>query len=273
MYEIITETLSISGVSILLGRGVCNARCSHCAGMIHRKTSPLHDNIPDLVVLEKILRLCHARGAKSFSVSSAGEPTLSPIAVTETLRLVDRLAKESILYDRVNLYTNGIRIGRNEEFAKEYLSLWQSLGLKWLYITIHSANEEENALFYGVKKYPQIQKIINRSHEAGLLVRANVVLSKKNVAKAEQFKELVQTLQTIGVDAVSAWPIRTDDDREDVLLIPDERELRAMKQWVSSRTSRDIPVRILTKKDHEKYALGEKLTLFPNGVLSNTWCN
>jgi len=45
-----------------------------------------------------------------------------------------------------------------------------------------------------------------------------------------------------------------------------------MGEWVKNQDPKD-KIKLLREKSKVAYQSGQKLTLFPNGILSNTWCN
>jgi hypothetical protein len=112
---------------------------------------------------------------------------------------------------------------------------------------------------------------VSRIHDADLSMRANLVLSKRTIGTSEEFVHTVGRLRGIGVDYISAWPIRDQDDKVDRRLSPSEEELDKMEDWIE-RNGRN-EVRLLREKSKIAYTSGRKLTLFPDGTLSNTWCN
>jgi molybdenum cofactor biosynthesis enzyme MoaA len=266
-------TSNVRSLSLFVGTGECNGNCKHCAGRIHRGYAPKEDGIIDSSLIEKTLRECYSQGARSLSISSSGEPTLSPLSVTKTLELVDSLKEDGIAYSPINLYSNGIRIGKDLIFCDDYLLRWNDLGLKWIYITVHNTNEKKNAEIYGVKEYPSLKVIVNRIHYNDIFVRANIVLSKENIGTLERFVETVNNLREIGFNAISAWPIRNEDDQLDEKSCPDVEGLDKIADWIEKNQSDKCKLRILTEKHRELYVTGQKLTLFPSGKLSNSWCN
>lgn len=261
----------LRSLSLFVGTGECNGRCKHCAGIPLRKYAPKKDGIVDEDLIYRTIRECYDKGARSLSISSSGEPTLSPLAVTKTLRLVNGCREEGIGFSPINLYSNGIRIGEDSDFCKKYLGLWKELGLTHVYVTVHNVDEKKNARIYGIESYPSLKLILDRIHNANLLMRANLVLSKGTIGSFEEFVFTSEHLRKIGVDFISAWPIRTLDDRVDYERGPSEEELDKMEEWI--RETGDVGVRLLREKSKVRYERGEKLTLFPNGSLTNNWCN
>lgn len=259
----------VNSLSIFVGSPECNAHCAHCAGITHRKYAPKEDGIISEDLISKTIKDCYEKGARYLSISSSGEPTLSPVSVTKVLELVYGYKKEGIEYSPVNLYSNGIRIGKDKEFCDAYLGLWRNYGLTAIYVTVHDIDEKKNAKIYGIENYPDLRLILSRIHNADLLMRANLVLSKRAICTLEKFVSTVDYLKEIGVDFISAWPIRGKDDKLDQNLSPLEEELNKMEIYAENNKN----IRLLQENSRIAYKTGKKLTLFPDGTLSSTWCN
>ncbi len=275
MYEINKKesTGSLKSLSLFVGTGECNAYCAHCAGAPLRKYAPTEDGIIDQELIYRTIKKCYEQGARSLSISSSGEPTLSPVAVTKVLQLIHKCRNEKIEFSPINLYSNGIRIGTDKDFCDTYLPKWKSYGLTTVYVTIHDVDEEKNAKIYGVESYPNLDTIISRIHEANLLMRGNLVLSRKTIDTAEKFVSTVGYLKEIGADLISAWPIKGMDNKINPELSPLEAELDKMEKWVEENQDYKNKIRLLREKSRIRYETGQKLTLFPDGTLSNRWCN
>ena len=260
----------INSLGIFIGTGFCNGRCKHCAGVPLRKYAPKNDGLIDKELISRTIIDCYKKGARSITISSSGEPTLSPLAVTKLLYLLKELNNENIVFDKINLYTNGIRIGIDKKFSDEYLPKWKYLGLTHIYLTVHNIDEKKNAEIYGVKYYPSLKLIIKRIKVADLILRVNLVLSKYTINNLSSFKKTALYLTKIGADSISAWPIRGLDDKRDKRLSPSNFELVRIHRWVKQN---NLNIRLLLDSNRSDYALGKKLTLFPNGILSSSWCN
>ena len=262
--------MELNSLSLFVGTAECNAQCGHCAGVPLRKYAPSEDGILDENLINQTIRSCYNQGARYLSISSSGEPTLSPLSVTKTLELVNEC--KDVGFSPINIYSNGIRIGEDKDFCDTYLPLWKNLGLTTFYITVHDIDEKKNAKIYGIENYPSLNSVLSRIHDNDLSMRANLVLSKKTIHNADKFISTVEYLKNIGVDCVSAWPIRNDEDQVDPKLSPLETELDKMGEWVKNQDPKD-KIKLLREKSKVAYQSGQKLTLFPNGILSNTWCN
>lgn len=257
----------VNSLAIFVGTGKCNACCSHCAGEIHRKYAPKNDGVINEDLIYRTIRDCYMKGARYLSLTSSGEPTLSPLSVTKVLGLAHKLKEEGMGYSNIHLYSNGIQIGKSKSFSSHYLPKWKEYGLDSIYTTIHDTNEKRNAEIYGIKNYPRLELVLSRIHDAGLLMRANLVLTKKTIGTLEKLISTVGSLKHLGVDNISAWPVRGTDDKLDLILSPSNEELDKMSEWAEGNG-----VRLLRENSRIVYETGKKLTLFPDGTLSNTWC-
>jgi molybdenum cofactor biosynthesis enzyme MoaA len=273
MYEIADKGENLKSLSIFVGTGNCNANCQHCAGLPFRKDSPKQDGDINKELIYETVKKCYKLGARRLSISSSGEPTLSPISITKTLELIHDCEQEGIQFNPINLYSNGIRIGEDKAFTKTCLPLWKDLGLTTVYLTIHNINEKKNAKIYGVKNYPNLKLIISRIKNAKLAIRANLVLSKNTINTFKDFEITVKHLNSMGVENVSAWLIRDSEDKVDKNLSPDKKEIYKIKQWIKKNKVEDKIRLLVGKKSRQVYQKGEKLTLFPDGTLTNIWCN
>ena len=102
-------------------------------------------------------------------------------------------------------------------------------------------------------------------------MRANLVLNKDTIGRFDKFTSTVDKLIRMGADYISAWPIRGIDDKPSLELGPDNDELRKMQLWIDENNY-GKKIRLLTEETRELYRTGKKLTLFPDGTLSSTWC-
>lgn len=262
---------TLESLSLFVGTGECNGRCNHCAGKVHRKYAPKEDGVVNENLFYETLNSSYEQGARHLSLSSSGEPTLSPESVTKTLKLVHDLREEKIEYSPITLYSNGIRIGEDKEFCDTYLRLWKTYGLTTIYLTVHDIDERENARIYNIEKYPNLETVIRRIQNADLNVRANIILSKDIMNSYEKFTTTVNYLNNLGVTSISAWPIRNMQDELDAESAIPESELGKIREWVKEQTL-DIKIKLMDETSRTLYLSGKKLTLFPDGKLSGTWC-
>jgi hypothetical protein len=80
---------------------------------------------------------------------------------------------------------------------------------------------------------------------------------------------MVVGLENLGVDKISAWGVRDDEDKLDLVLAPNEGELDLIEDWLKVNNKK---VSLHRENSQLKYKENKKLTLFPDGTLSNTWC-
>lgn len=267
------EINRLKSLGLFIGTGECNANCKDCAGKVHRKFASKQDGIVDYNLIWKTLTECYAKGARSLSLTSSGEPTLSPHAVSGVLELVNQCAGKGMKFSPVNLYSNGIRIGEDEEFCEHFLPYWKSLGLNRIYVTVHDVDEKRNAELYGIESYPLLGNIISKIHKNGLRMRANLVLRKGAIFTLEDFVRNVEDLMGLGVDSISAWPIRGMNDEVDLEKSPSKIELDKIEKWIQGYDKYVGKVKLDVDGNRKQYYSGSKLTLFPDGTLTNKWCN
>jgi molybdenum cofactor biosynthesis enzyme MoaA len=173
----------IYSVSALVGNGACNANCSFCAGKYLRK-----DAKEDLLYhrnLETAIKLSARYGGWSLSLTSSGEVTCDPDALTRALQTYQKCASQGAYFPNVNLFTNGILLG-NEEFCNKYLDIWRELGLTNIALSIHAVDEKEQAKVYGLKEYPKLEAIVSNIEEHGIGVRGTLLLRKGGVDDANK---------------------------------------------------------------------------------------
>src|SRR3989338_6966965 len=152
----------IYSVSALVGNGSCNGNCSFCAGKYLRKQKKDESNYSKN--LEASIKLSARYGGWSLSLTSSGEPTCDPDAVTRALDVYQKCANQGAYFPNVNLFTNGILLG-DKEFCARYLPLWKERGLTNVAISIHSVDEEEQAKVYHLKSYPKLKTIVENIDE------------------------------------------------------------------------------------------------------------
>ncbi len=198
----------IYSVSALTGNGACNADCSFCAGKYLRpeaNTDKIYEKN-----LESAIKLSARYGGWSLSLTSSGEPTCDPEALTHALEIYDKCAKEGAYFPNVNLFTNGILLG-DKDFCNKYLDRWRELGLNNIAVSIHSVDEKEQANIYGVKEYPELESIVENAEDHGLGVRATLLLRRGGVDKAKEYARSVDEVIRKGIKNITSWPIGNPD--------------------------------------------------------------
>lgn len=266
----------IDGISILVGTAECNANCKWCAGKQHRKQAPKYDGMLDEKRLRDTLDYCADLGCRYITLTGSGEPTLSPISVSMALRVIKEYKQKDIVFDPVNLYTNGIRIGQDEQFCRKYLKMWYYFGLTSIYVSVYSADTTLNAEAFGVSEYPEFKTIFRRIKEYDFKLRVSVILKKGNTDTKEKFQALCDTFFALGVDNVSAWPLKNSDDSISSQA-PDTEHLLDIQKFALQHSpiaigNVDRTIRVLLGDKKSKQMLGKKIALFQNGEISDIWC-
>lgn len=199
----------IYSVSALVGSKACNGNCSFCAAKDLRKDAPENNKMP--CTFKPALKLSARYGGWSLSLTSSGEPTCSPEAVTNALKDYQEVAQEGAYFPNVNLFTNGILFG-NDEFCKKYLPVWKKLGLTAVAVSIHELTEKGQAKIYGLKEYPRFTKIFNNIKKYDLQVRATVLLRKGGIDNPNTYQTSIEMLRNAGVENITSWPIGNPDN-------------------------------------------------------------
>lgn len=218
----------IYSVSALVGSGACNGNCEFCAGKYLRpqaQDSPIYWKN-----LEAAIKLSARYGGWSLSLTSAGEPTVDPEAVTKAMEVYDRCAQQGAYFPNVNLFTNGILFG-DREYCQKWLPLWKKLGLTNVAVSIHSTNLAEQAQAYGLKTYPEFGKIFNNIWGQGMGVRCTLLLRKGGVDSAQTYQKAIQDLFCLGVDNITSWPVGNPDGSRNQYTLS-RRGLSSIRWWL-----------------------------------------
>jgi len=220
----------IYSVSALVGNGTCNGHCAFCAGAYLRpqaKENPLYDKN-----LEAAIKLSARYGGWSLSLTSSGEVTCDPDALTKALKIYDKCAKQGAYFPNVNLFTNGILFG-DEKFCDKYLDQWRELGLNNIAVSIHSVDEKEQARVYGLDSYPKLETIVANVEKHGLGVRGTLLLRKEGVDTAKKYAAAVNTLISKGINNITSWPIGNPDGSRNEFT-PSRLGLLGIEWWLRS---------------------------------------
>jgi len=198
----------IYSVSALVGNGACNAKCDFCSGAYLRpeaKENKLYDKN-----LEVAIKLSARYGGWSLSLTSSGEPTCNPEALTKALEIYQKCAQQGAYFPNVNLFTNGILFG-NEDFCDVYLDTWRELGLNNIAVSIHDVDEKEQARVYNIDDYPNLETIVSNVEKHGLGVRGTLLLRNGGVDNYKKYEKSVKTLIEKGIDNITSWPVGNPD--------------------------------------------------------------
>jgi MoaA/NifB/PqqE/SkfB family radical SAM enzyme len=218
----------IYSVSALVGDGTCNANCGFCAGKYLRPQAgenSLYDKN-----LEAAIKLSARYGGWSLSLTGSGEPTCDPESLTRALRIYQKCAQQGAYFPNVNLFTNGILFG-DEGFCDRHLDTWRELGLNNVAVSIHSADEREQAEVYRTRSYPALEKIVGNVQKHGLGVRGTLLLRRNGVDNSEKYEGAVKTLINKGINNITSWPIgKPDGTRTEHT--PSKWNLFGIRRWL-----------------------------------------
>ena len=202
----------IYSVSALVGSNKCNAACKFCAARELRVDAPVvADEFQKMpITYDAALKLSARYGGWSLSLTSSGEPTCSPNAVTEALERYQECAKQGAYFPNVNLFTNGLRLG-NHDFNEKWLPKWKSLGLTAIAVSIHDVDNIGQALAYNVPDYPSLSFIFREIRSYGLQARATLLLRNGAIDNPYMYKHALDSLREYGCENVTSWCVGNPD--------------------------------------------------------------
>ena len=273
----------IYSVSALVGNGVCNANCDFCAGKYLRPQAKENANYSKN--LEAAIKLSARYGGWSLSLTGSGEPTCDPDSLTDALKIYQKCAREGAYFPNVNLFTNGILFG-DSDFCENYLPSWKELGLTNIALSIHSADEKEQAKAYNLIDYPEFTKIISNVHEYGLGIRGTLLLRKNGVDNSKKYERVVNVLINKGLDNLTSWPVGNPDGTKNEFT-PSKLNIFGIKRWLHNNAKLchghewgggvyDYKGNILritdyvTKHDPKKDFV-RQLVVFQDGTVAYSW--
>lgn len=287
MIDILKEVCieKVYSVSALVGNGDCNANCDFCSGKYLREEakneSPRHFS-----QLETAIKLSARYGGWSLSLTSSGETTCDPDAVTKALEVYKKCADQGAFFPNANLFTNGIKFA-DEDFCREYLDRWRELGLTNIALSIHDVYEHGQARAYNLKKYPDFKQIIGNIRKHALGVRGTLLLRKGGVDNPTRYAGAIDTLTNhLEIDNITSWPVGNPDGSRNSYT-PSKVGLWGIQRWLRKNAImchghvwgggvfdyKGSLVRItdyVTKHDPKKDYV-RQLVVFQNGTIAYSW--
>ena len=225
----------IYSVSVLVGSDQCNGNCSFCSGRYLRDQAQADGDVPRN--LEAALRLSSKYGGWSVSITSSGEPTLSPNSITNVLKTMRDLRSEGVSFPFVNLFTNGITMA-DDEFVDKWLPLWKDLGLTAIAVSVHGVDEQKQVEAYGLKHYPSFHKIFDNIRRHGLVPRATLLLRKGGVDDAVEYERACDRLiDHYDLKMITSWPLAKPDGSR-ASFTPSRLGLLGIRWWLFRNAKR-----------------------------------
>ena len=237
----------IYSVSAVIGNGACNGNCPFCAGTYLRPqaldVSPLYwKNYASAI------KLCARYGGWSLSLTSSGEPTCDPRAITKALDVYSECAAQGAYMPNVNLFTNGILLG-DRDYCNKWLPEWKRLGLTNIAISVHSVDRWRQGAAYGINKpfpehmsfippeahgYPKFEDIFANVRMHGIGVRTTLLLRKGEVDSWFTYRDSVKALIRMGSDNITSWPVGLPDGSRSEYT-PSRWGLASIRLWLRSQ--------------------------------------
>jgi len=187
---------------------MCNFRCQHC---YQRADRPL----PGELTLEEKLNLIEQldRAGVAAVAISGGEPTIHP----HFHRVVKELADRGI---HTSVATNGWTFADMEELKKTV-----ELGLKYVEVSIDSANPEKHDRFRGIPgAWEHATKALENAVELGISHGMATVMDRETFGEIDDLLDLAENLGVKRVIFFNLVPTGRAEDMMKVDLSPEERE-------------------------------------------------
>jgi len=156
--------------------------------------------------LKKAIQLAERGGVTNVLITGKGEPTLYPEHVTAYMNhLVDR-------FPFIELQTNGsiLEMDRYQRFSVPgLLEQWAGLGMTTVMISNVGYKEDLNQQIYFPRhaEWIDLQKVVDRVHEAGMIVRYTTVGIKGGIDSLVELEWLLRYTSAIGIDQVTWRPV------------------------------------------------------------------
>lgn len=219
---------NIYSVSAVIGSSACNGNCKFCAGKYLRaeaNTTPQYWKN-----YETAIKLCARLNGWSLSLTSSGEPTCDPNAVTKALEVYTKCANEGAYFPNVNLFSNGILFA-DSEFCEQWLARWRELGLTNIAVSIHSTNNAKQAEAYGLTHYPEFKTIFENIKKYGIGLRCTLLLRKGEVDNATRYRDAVRALIAMGANNITSWSVGNPDGTRNEFT-PSRLGLLSIRLWL-----------------------------------------
>lgn len=204
--------MKIQTFTVVSGNAACNAACPFCVSkMTGIKAIGFKPTKVNWRNFEKACRIAQINNITTVLMTGKGEPTLFPDQITDYLKHLQRYD-----FPILELQTNALLFGEQEEKYDKYLREWFELGLSVISISIVHYDPEKNRANYvpGKKEYIDLEKVIRKLHEIGYSVRFSVILTRGAIDTPKEAEILVKKSAEWGVEQVSLRPVAAPEESE-----------------------------------------------------------
>lgn len=203
-------------MSLVAGTAACNARCPFCVSKMTGNfcATDMPEQKLNYRNLDKAIQLAQAGGVTNVIITGKGEPLLYPGQVYDYMMKLDNM------FPFVELQTNGIVIERGllngwNGSVASYLKALYDFGLTTIAISNCGFDAELNDKIYTPHlegKWIDLKKVVDRIHDAGLVVRYTTVGIKDGIDTVEKLERLAEFCKTMGIDQLSWRPVAQTSD-------------------------------------------------------------
>lgn len=198
---------------------MCNLKCKHCYQKADRPT-------PDELTLNEkldVIRQLDEAGVAAVAFSG-GEPTIHP-----DFPIVLKAAADAGMYTA--LATNGIRLA-----DRKYAEKLRKLGLRYVEISVDSADPDKHDAFRGVKgAWKKTVQGVKNAVELGFSTAIATTVTKINL---DEISDIIDLAEELGVERVVFFnfiPVGRGKDLVELDLTPEEREELLRKLYLENQ--------------------------------------
>lgn len=170
----------------------CMLKCRHCSSMASETGNIMKYSEQDMARLLKSIN-----GPKEVFLTG-GEPLLY-----ENLKVLLKYLQEETEDIKLGLFTTGIIANKTEDIkaiSREYASILAKCGLSMCYVSLYSHLEKEHDwMTLSPGSFRLLMESVKHLQEAGIEVRFNSVVTRKNM---QAFEEIIKLAETMDVTEV-----------------------------------------------------------------------
>jgi len=205
----------------------------------------------DMRGFNKAVKLAAIGGCTTWLISSKGEATLYPKAITDQLKHHYSWDSLGGPFPLIELQTNALQIGKlarlggdwidRQPLQTRHIAEWHRLGLNTIAISCVGINHEANSEVYH-PEYPSLELTVRFLHDLGFSVRLCVMMLKKKgyVYTPDHVQEVIEWCKRNRVEQLTIRPIRrpirVDKTPEGEFVIKhglDANDMAPVSDWVN----------------------------------------
>lgn len=203
--------MKIQTFTIVVGTSACNASCPYCISRMTGKELGMKEPEVNWRNFEKACRLAQVNHVSTILLTGKGEPTLYPEQLTKFL---EHMKKHD--FPLIELQTNALSFGKDNEKYEKYLKNWYELGLNTICISIaHYKKEKNEQIFTPNSNYIDLEKAIKNLHDLGFSIRLSCIMIKDFIDNIEEVERLTEFCKKNKVEQLTIRSVKCPEKSED----------------------------------------------------------